>query len=63
MEISSVASQAVAVKEHLNESQLGIAAMKQAADAQKQVADSLARNATSVPPAKGAEESGFSAYA
>ncbi|KAF0221271.1 MAG: hypothetical protein FD174_409 [Geobacteraceae bacterium] len=63
MEISSVASQASAVKEQMSEYQLGIAAIKQAADTEKQVADTLAKNATTVPPAKGAEEAGFSTYA
>ncbi|MEA5115275.1 MAG: hypothetical protein VB050_14740 [Geobacteraceae bacterium] len=63
MEISSVASQALAVKEQMTQSQLGIAVVKQAAAAQQQMADMLARNAAVVPPAKSMEMGGFSTYA
>jgi len=63
MEISSVASQALAVKEQMTQSQLGLAAMKQAADTQKQLADMLAKNATVVPPSENSQPGGFSTYA
>ncbi len=63
MEISSVASQASAVKEQMSEYQLGIAAMKQVADTENQVADELAKSAKIVPPAKDGMETGFSTYA
>ena len=63
MDISSVASQALAVKENLSQSQLGIAAVRQVADAQRQMADMLAKNAAVVPPASTAEKGGFSTYA
>lgn len=63
MEISSVASQASAVKEQMSEYQLGIAALKHAADTENQVANELAKSAKIVPPAKDAVETGFSTYA
>jgi hypothetical protein len=63
MEISSVASQALAVKEQMTQSQLGLAAMKQAADTQKQLADMLTKNATVVPPSENPQPGGFSTYA
>lgn len=63
MEISSVASQASSVKEQLSEYQLGIAAIKQAADTENKVADELAKSAKVVPPAKDTVETGFSTYA
>lgn len=63
MEISSVASQALAVKENLSQSQLGIAAVRQVADAQRQMAHMLAKNAAAVPPVSTSEKGGFSTYA
>ncbi len=63
MEISSVASQALAVKEQMTQSQLGIAVVKQAAAAQQQMANMLAKNAAVVPPATSTEQGGFSTYA
>jgi hypothetical protein len=63
MEISSVASQALAVKEQMTQSQLGLAAMKQAAEAQQQLADMLTKNASVVPPSENPQPGGFSTYA
>ncbi len=63
MEISSVASQALALKEQMSQSQLGIAVVKQAAAAQRQMADTLAKNAAVVPSATNLEKGGFSTYA
>lgn len=63
MEISSVASQAMALKEQMTQYQLGIAAVKQADEAQKLLADMLTRNAAAVPPAEDAQKGGFSTYA
>jgi hypothetical protein len=40
-----------------------MAAVKLANDAQKQVADMLAKNAAAVPPAENAQQGGFSTYA
>lgn len=63
MQISTVASQALVVKELMTESQLGIAAVRQASDTQKQVADLMAQKATSVTPPKEGDRAGFSTYA
>jgi hypothetical protein len=63
MEISSVASQALAVKEQMTQTQLGLAAVKQAAETQKQLADMLAKNASVVPPSENPQPGGFSTYA
>jgi hypothetical protein len=63
MEISTVASQALAVKEQMTHSQLGLAAVKQAAETQKQMADMLSRNASVVPPSENSQPGGFSTYA
>ncbi|NMC75507.1 MAG: hypothetical protein GYA56_14285 [Geobacteraceae bacterium] len=63
MEISTVASQALAVKEQLTHSQLGLAAFREAADAQKRLADMLTRNASVVPPSEDPQPGGFSTYA
>ena len=63
MEISTVASQALAVKEQMTQVQLGLAAVKDAADMQQKMADMLAKNATVVPPSPDAQPGGFSTYA
>lgn len=47
----------------MTESQLGIAAVRQASDTQKQVADLMAQKATSVTPPKEGDRAGFSTYA
>ncbi|MDY0282530.1 MAG: hypothetical protein RBR35_18490 [Salinivirgaceae bacterium] len=63
MEISTVASQALAVKEQMTQVQLGLAAVKDAADMQQKMADMLAKNATVVPPSPDPQPGGFSTYA
>ncbi len=64
MEITSVASQVLAMKQVMMQSELGIAAMKQAIKAQKQMADMLAKNSAGLPSAPNApQEEGFSTYA
>ena len=63
MEINSVANQALYLRDQMNNSQLGVAALKQSADAQNQVANVLAKNSENVAPPQQAEESGFSTYA
>ncbi len=63
MEIRSLASQALLVQEQMAQTLMGMAAVKQANEAQKQVADMLARNAAVVPPAVDTQQGGFSTYA
>ena len=63
MEISSIASQALSLKENLSATQMGYAAIKQAAEAQQQMADLLAESSKTVQPAPNAEPGGFSTYA
>jgi hypothetical protein len=63
MEISSVASQALAVKEQMTQSQMGIAAIRQVSDAQEKSAEMLARNGKVVPPSSESRQGGFSTYA
>lgn len=63
MELRSLASQALVVPEQMSQLQMGIAALKQAGTAQKQVAEMLAGTAKTVAPAPEAQESGFSTYA
>ncbi|MDD2321577.1 MAG: hypothetical protein PHO83_16165 [Geobacteraceae bacterium] len=63
MEIRSLASQALLAQEQMSQTLLSIAAVKQASEAQKQVADMLSRNATAVPPAGNTQQGGFSTYA
>lgn len=63
MEIRSLASQALLVQEQMTQTLMGMAAVKQANEAQKQVADMLARNAAMVRPAVDTQHGGFSTYA
>ena len=63
MEINSVANQALYLRDQMSNTQLGVVALKQSADAQNQVATMLARNEKNVAPPQQAEESGFSTYA
>ena len=63
MEVSSVANQAVWLKEQMTSTQLGTVALKQAADAQQQVADMLAKNAEKVVGSSQSEPGRFSTYA
>jgi hypothetical protein len=63
MEISSVASQALSLKEQMNTTQMGLAAVKQAAEAEQKMADMLARNSETVQAAANAEPGQFSTYA
>lgn len=63
MEIRSLASQALLAQEQLAQTQMGMAAVKQTNEAQKQVADMLARNAATVAPAENTQQGGFSTYA
>jgi hypothetical protein len=63
MEIRSLASQALLAQEQLAQTQMGMAAVKQVNEAQKQVADMLAKNAATVPPAENSQQGGFSTYA
>ncbi len=63
MEISTIASQALAVKEQMTQVQLGLAAVKDAAEMQQKMADMLAKNATVVPPSPDSQPGGFSTYA
>ena len=63
MEISSAANQALYLRDQMTNSQLGIVALKQNADAQNQVAAMLVKNSRDVAPPQNAEKSGFSTYA
>ena len=63
MEINSVANQALYLRDQMNNSQLGVVALKQSADAQNQVATMLAKNTQNVAPPQNAEKGGFSTYA
>jgi hypothetical protein len=63
MEIRSLASQALVIPEQMTQLQMGMAALKQAGTAQKQVADMLDGNAKTVEPTVTAQEGGFSTYA
>ncbi len=63
MEIRSLASQALLAQEQMSQTLMSMAAVKQANEVQKQVADMLARSATAVPPAGNAQQGGFSTYA
>ena len=63
MEITSVANQALYLRDQMSNTQLGMAALKQSADAQNQVATMLAKNSENVAPPQQAEASGFSTYA
>jgi len=63
MEIRSLASQALLAKEQLGQTLVDMAAVKQTNEAQKLVADMLARNAAKVAPAENTQQGGFSTYA
>lgn len=63
MDISSVASQALSLKEQLNSTQMGLAAVKQAAAAEQKMADMLAKNSETIQAPVNAEPGGFSTYA
>ena len=63
MDVSSVASQALQMKEQMNSTQLGLAALKQAAAAEQKVASMLAQNSEAVLATVSAEPGGFSTYA
>jgi hypothetical protein len=58
-----MASQVLAVKEQMTQSRLSIAVMKQVIEAQKQMADMLAKNAAVIRSAEDAGPGGFSTYA
>lgn len=63
MEISSVASQALMMKEQISSAQMGVAIVKQAAEADQKLADMLAQNSETVQAPVSAEPGGFSTYA
>ena len=63
MDITSVANQALYLRDQTNNTQLGLSALKQSADAQNQVANLLAKNAASIPAPSETEKGGFSTYA
>lgn len=63
MEISSVASQALSLRDQTTNSQLGIAAMKQAVDSEKKLADVLAASSEIVKETSQSEGGRFSTYA
>jgi hypothetical protein len=63
MEIRSLASQALLAKEQLGQTLVDTAAVKQTNEAQKLVADMLARTAAKVAPAENTQQGGFSTYA
>ena len=63
MEISSAANQALYLRDQMNNVQLGVAALKQSASAEQQVANMLAKNAASVAAPQESEKGGFSTYA
>lgn len=63
MEINSVANQALYLRDQMSNSQLGVVALRESADAQNQVATMLAKNSENVAPPQQTEESGFSTYA
>lgn len=63
MEISSASSQALSLKEQLNSTQLGVAAIKQAAESEEKMANMLAQNSKTIQAPPSAEPGGFSTYA
>jgi len=63
MDISSVANQALYLRDQMNNAQLGVAALKQSTDAETQVSDMLTKNAATVAAPQEAEKGGFSTYA
>jgi hypothetical protein len=63
MDVSSVASQALSLKEQMNTTQMGLAAVKQAAEVEQKMADMLARNSQTVQAPSSSEPGQFSTYA
>ena len=63
MEISSTASQALALKENMSQLQLGVASIKQAAQSQETMAEMLAAKAISVNPPEETEPGRLDTYA
>lgn len=63
MEISSISSQAMALKENLSAVQLGVAAIKQAAQAQDKMAEMLASRAQTIQPAPQSEHAILDTFA
>ena len=63
MEISSTASQALALKENMSQIQLGVASIKQAAESQETMAEMLAAKAISVNPPEETEPGRLDTYA
>ena len=63
MEISSTASQALALKENMSQIQLGIASIKQAAQSQDKMAEMLAEKAISVNPPEETQPGRLDTYA
>ena len=63
MEISTVANQALYLREQMTNDRLGIVALKQSANAEQQVADMLTKNAATIAAPQQPEKGGFSTYA
>ena len=63
MNISSVSSQAMVLKEQMTKSQLGIEMLKQQADAQQKLVSMLDQQSRTVAPSINPQEGGFSTYA
>ena len=63
MEISSTASQALALKENMSQIQLGVAAIKQAAQSQETMVEMLAEKAISVNPTEDTQPGRLDTYA
>lgn len=63
MEISSTASQALALKENMSQVQLGVAAVRQAAQSQEKLAEMLAQKAASINPPEDPEPGRLDTYA
>ncbi len=63
MDVSSVASQAMSLKEQLNSTQMGLAVVKQAAEAEQEMATMLAKSSETIQATVNAEPGGFSTYA
>jgi len=63
MEISSVASQALALRDQATNTQLGIVALRMEADSQQKIAEMLAQNSRTVQQPPQSEPGRFSTYA
>jgi len=63
MNVSTVASQAMMLKDQMSVYQLGMAAVKQQADSQQKMASMLEQQSQKVQPSKDSKEGGFSTYA